>query len=397
MGAGKARGSAWKNEGADEMAIDFDLGFLGGGQLARMSIQAAQRMGFRCISLDPGLVTPASQVAPAIVGPLSDPGKIGELLSICDRITLENEFIPADALRKAVEIAGLSSLRMIPSLKVLERVQDKFVQREALRKAGVLTPKALALDTVSSTEARELGFPLVMKRRFGGYDGRGTRYMKNPEEFDGSRAGWSEGGWMAEQFVPFKRELAAMVFIRGDKCGAFPTMLTEQQDHVCDLVYPSKRDASEIALQAARAMGGDGLFGVEMFEMENGTILVNEIAPRPHNSGHYTLDWGGISQFEQHVRLVMGLPLVPPSGKQVCMANLLGQPHADDFRNGIVAACSDTAIRVHWYGKVEVRAGRKMGHLNAVEEPIIDRAKQARERFYEAWTEPSLKRRQMPA
>lgn len=368
------------------MSAKYDIGFLGGGQLARMSIQAAQRMGLRCLSLDPGADTPASQIADAVQGALSDPEKIAEIFRRSNRVTLENEFIPADAIWQALSIAQVNEDVLIPGVQALATIQDKLLQRQALAKAGVPSPRAIALSNPQEA-AQEIGYPMVIKARFGGYDGKGTRYAKTPEELESHRDLWQDGGWLAEQFVPFRRELAAMVFIDAHNRGCFPTMETVQKNHVCDLVFPSGADAGEIAMAAVEAVGGRGLFGVELFETESGEILVNELAPRPHNTGHYTLDWGGVSQFEQHVRLTMGWPLGSPEGLETCMANLLGQANAGDFRLGIEKALEDPGVHVHWYGKAESKPGRKMGHLNVTGgENLVERAKQARERFYEAAT-----------
>src|SRR5688572_2398411 len=147
----------------------YDLGFLGGGQLARMSIQAAQRMGLRCLSLDQGQDTPASQIAPALVGSLSDSAKIAEVGALCDRVTLENEFIPADAIRAA----GIED-RLVPGVEALATIQDKLLQRQAFDRSGVPSPKAMTLED-AEVVGREIGFPMVIKSRFGGYDGKGTR------------------------------------------------------------------------------------------------------------------------------------------------------------------------------------------------------------------------------
>lgn len=359
----------------------FDLGFLGGGQLARMSIQAAQRMGLRCVSLDSGQVTPASQVGPSLAGALDDPAAVRRLAECADRLTLENEFIPAAVLREAIDEPD----RLIPSIDCLAAVQDKLLQREAYHLAGVPSPRAVPLESDPSRAIDEIGFPMVIKARFGGYDGKGTRYAKHAGELESHRSLWHEGGWLAEEFVPFRRELAVMVYLSPVGEGAFPTMETVQTNHVCDLVFPSGVDASSVALAAARAMGGFGLFGVELFEREDGHFLVNEIAPRPHNSGHYTLDWGGVTQFEQHVRIAYGLPPMEPKGHEVCMANLLGQEGAGDWRKGLQAALADPDVRVHWYGKPESRPGRKMGHLNTTGADTVERAVAARERFYRAW------------
>ncbi len=169
------------------MSHKADIGFLGGGQLGRMSIQAAQRMGLRCLSLDAGEDTPAAQVAPAIQGALSDPEAIAALLSGCDWATLENEFIPAEALRGGMAIAGFDPDRLTPRVETLAIVQDKFAQRQAYAKAGVPSPRAVVVaDNV------DLPFPFVLKARFGGYDGKGTKYAHNLEEFEALRSVWSQ-------------------------------------------------------------------------------------------------------------------------------------------------------------------------------------------------------------
>lgn len=198
---------------------------------------------------------------------------------------------------------------------------------------------------------------------------------------------------MVEEFVDFRRELAVMVAISEQGRIAFPTMETVQREHVCDLVYPCDADGSAIAFDAVDAIGGQGLFGVELFETLDGRLLVNEIAPRPHNTGHYTLDRGGPSQFEAHIRAVTGMAQVDPvSGSFAVMANLLGQIGANDFRAGVRAALEVPGTYVHWYGKAESRPGRKMGHINAVDrigpvQDAINRVEEARRRFYEAWCE----------
>ncbi len=361
---------------------EFDIGFLGGGQLARMSIQAAQRMGLRCLSLDSAELTPASQLAAAIVGQLDDPECVAEIFRRCERVTLENEFIPADAIRTALQISGVPEERLTPGVETLALIQDKLLQRQALSRAGVPSPKALPLESESNPT-----FPVVLKARFGGYDGKGTRYARDREEFESHRPLYQGGGWLYEDFVDFRRELAVMVYRSRSETGVFATMTTVQSNHVCDLVFPSDTDASEIAIAAVEAVSGYGLFGVELFELESGAFLVNELAPRPHNTGHYTLDWGGISQFDQHVRLTYGVACAAPVGMPTCMANLLGQPGAGDFRQALRATLEAVPeARVHWYGKADSRPGRKMGHINVVGNNAVSRAKLARETFYRAWT-----------
>jgi 5-(carboxyamino)imidazole ribonucleotide synthase len=385
------------------MAYSFDIGFLGGGQLARMSIQAAQRMGLRCISLDPAEDTPAGQIAPATTGSFSDPEALQNLATNCTFLALENEFVPADVLRQALAAAERPETIITPGTDTLATVQDKLKQRMAYTKAGVSSPRAEAIDDDGTLAIAKIGFPMVLKVRFGGYDGRGTRTAKTPQDFEDLRGTWSDGGWLAEEFVPFKRELAVMVmrwvepaydplrppdekpdFVAMVHC--MPTMESVQSNHMCDLVFPADVDASAIAIQAVEAVNGFGLFGVEIFEREDGSFVVNEIAPRPHNSGHYTLDWGGPSQFDQHVRLILGMPPIPMDGYPTCMANLIGQADSGNYRRGMAAVLAqDPAIRFHWYGKEEARLGRKMGHLNALGPDAVERAKAARERFYKGW------------
>ncbi len=370
------------------MAFPFDIGFLGGGQLARMSIMAAQRMGLQCLSVDPASPTPSSQIAPAIQGRLDDAEALAPVFAQCAVVTLENEFVPAKAIEKALKQVGRNPNCLIPNIEALATIQDKLTQRQALLAAGVPTPNAVALDDDGTLAVSKIGFPMVLKARFGGYDGKGTRYAKTPEELEGFSHLWeSRGGWMAEEFVAFKRELAVMVTVGRDGTSAFPTMETIQSNYVCDVVFPSDADGTKIALDAVAAVKGIGLFGVELFETHDGKLLVNEIAPRPHNTGHYSLDWGGASQFDEHVRVVLGISQLPIDGLPAAMANLIGQPDVGDWRKGLVAAIQgDPGVRVHWYGKAESRPGRKMGHINAVGPDSLKRVQSARERFYAAWS-----------
>ncbi|MBS1706266.1 MAG: 5-(carboxyamino)imidazole ribonucleotide synthase [Armatimonadetes bacterium] len=364
----------------------FDLGFLGGGQLARMSIQAAQRMGLRCMSIDPQEGCPASQIAACIQAPLNDVDALAELLRNCYRVTLENEFVPAASLRQALSQAERDESMIIPGLDTLEIIQDKLKQRERYAKAGIPSPKAVAIEDDGAMAIARIKFPMVLKARFGGYDGRGTRYVQSSEDFEDLRSLWDDGGWLAEEYVPFKRELAVMVFRSAHGVGAFPTMETIQTNHVCDLVFPAESDATEIAVNAVESVEGIGLFGVELFQTSDGKILVNEIAPRPHNAGHYTLDWGGASQFDQHVRLVLGLPTIPLDGVPVCMANLLGIENVGPWRKAMMEMLAEYPdVRLHWYGKEDIRPGRKLGHINAVGAGCLERAKAARTLFLEQW------------
>jgi 5-(carboxyamino)imidazole ribonucleotide synthase len=316
---------------------------------------------------------------------LDDPAALADLLSTCDRVTLENEFVPAAALREALARAGRGPDAILPGIETLATIQDKLEQRRAYARSGVPSPVAVALDSAERV-AREIGFPMVLKARFGGYDGKGTRFARTPLELDAHRALWSGGGWLAEAYVPFVRELAVMVYRGPRGTGTFGTVETIQTNHVCDLVFPCDTDASAVAIRAVEAVGGQGLFGVELFELENGEAWVNEIAPRPHNSGHYSLDGWSLSQFQAHVMLCLGLDVPAPRElAPVVMANLLGQSGPVNVRTGLAALGSES--RLHWYGKLESRPGRKMGHLNVLGEGsftpgLVALARAERERFF---------------
>lgn len=366
----------------------YKLGILGGGQLARMSVMAAQRMGVSVVSLDKDENSPAAQVGPAIFGSIHDATDIASVMHDCEFVTFENEFIRAGTLEEACRIAGFSRSNVIPGIDTLRTVQDKLLQRQAYDRSGVPSPKA-----VPAEEAALLGFPCVLKARYGGYDGKGTRYVNTQAEYDELKHLWESGEWLAEELVSFSDEIAVMVVARHDgKSDTFPTVFTRQKNYVCDLVYPCNspeiaKNAQAIAIDAVKAINGVGLFGVELFLETSGRISVNEIAPRPHNTGHYTLDWGGMSQFEAHVLSVLGWFTRVETGTDTCMANILGIEGAKDFSKALETVSKEfPEARFHWYGKKDAIVGRKMGHLNVTGSgDICAKAESARAAFYEAW------------
>ncbi|MCC6403857.1 MAG: ATP-grasp domain-containing protein [Fimbriimonadaceae bacterium] len=374
--------------------MTFDLGILGGGQLARMSALAAHRMGARCLALDPAAECPASDVCSTIPGSLDDPVALAEVVRQCDVVTLENEFVPAGALQAAIRAAGRDETCVVPGCEPLATVQDKLLQRQALARHGVPQPAFCPVQSPEDLDslAGILGEELVLKRRFGGYDGNGTAFLRRGENFDDAKslvARWlPQGGVLAEALVPFQRELAVMVAVGSSGSATFPTVETLQTLRACDLVWtiPAYPQALQLARAAVGAVALTGLAGVELFETPSGEILVNEIAPRPHNTGHFTLDWGGPSQFEAHVRSVLGLSLPEFCGGEAAMANLLGIEGARDWRLGRRAALEgDPGVFFHWYGKREMRPGRKLGHINAAGPDARRRAEDARARFLAAW------------
>ncbi len=353
------------------------LGIVGGGQLAKMTAQAATQLGCEVVVLERDREFPAQALDTRWVhGDLDDPQKLLELAAEVDVTTLENEFVPPDALEQ-VERAG-HVLR--PSSRAMRLVQDKLVQKRTFEAAGLPVPRfqpVEAPDEVAGAAAR-LGWPLVMKRRTLGYDGKGNATLRSAADVD---AAWKrlEGGGgrlYVEEFCAFERELAAIVVRALDgTAAAYPIVETVNRDHVCRLVrvpppIPARvaAEAERIARAAVEAVGGVGAFGVEMFLAPDGSIAINEIAPRVHNTGHYTIEACASSQFENHVRAVFGWPLGSTALRAgaACMVNLLGAGPGPGTPVGLERALRVAGASIHVYGKTESRKGRKMGHVTAL-------------------------------
>ena len=353
------------------------LGIIGGGQLAKMIARAASQLGCTTVVLDREPNGPAaSEVSEVLVGDWDDPETLLTLAKRVDVVTIENEFVAAEALR-ALEATGHP---VFPTSASIALTQDKLQQKQALVAAGLPVPKfrPVASPEQIVTAAREFGFPVVLKSRRNGYDGKGNFTIRHIEEV---AAGWSALGGgrnelLVESFVPFVRELAVIVT---QSCSgetvAYPVVETIQQSHICHAVIvpaevpPAVADrASQTALQAVAAVGGIGSFGVEMFLTGEGEIIINELAPRVHNSGHYTIEACECSQFENHVRAVFGWPLGRPRllTPAAAMVNLLGTKRGGGNARGISDALAVPGAHVHLYGKARSEVGRKMGHVTAL-------------------------------
>ncbi len=366
------------------------IGIIGGGQLARMSALAAHRLGIGVRILDPDPACPAAQVAPnPVVAALDDADGLAELSRSVDVVTLENEFVPAERLA-VLEASGAT---VFPSAATLGLIQDKARQKAALRSAGLAVPDFAEVSSPDDVTraAESWGWPLVLKSRKNGYDGRGNRTVRSADELP---AAWTEmadrdGGLMVERWVPFSRELATLVARRpSGQAVVYPVVETIQRDHICHEVFAPAADLSdaaahavrELALAAIEAVDGIGLFGVELFELTDGTVLVNELAPRPHNSGHYSIEGCTTSQFEQHVRAVLDLPLGRTDllFPAVVMRNLLGSGTGAADPGGLAAALRVPGAHIHLYGKAERRPGRKLGHVTTVSDDPSDARTRAR-------------------
>jgi 5-(carboxyamino)imidazole ribonucleotide synthase len=345
------------------------IGVLGGGQLGRMMALAARRMGYRIVVLDPSPRCPTAQVADGVVvGALDDLDAARHLAQQVDVITLDTEHVPADILD---ELDKLAPVR--PSASVLRTIQDRQVQKLFLDRLGL--PQATwapASDPTQLAEALEkVGRPAILKVRRAGYDGKGQVRIEVDGDPTDQLAKLRGEPAVAEQLVPFKREIS-VILARGlaGHLQIYPIAENVHRRHIlhttrapAPMTPEGKRQAEQIAVTVAEALGHVGVIAVEMFELADGRLLVNEIAPRTHNSGHYTYGACVTSQFEQHVRAICGLPLGDPRMLTgAVMVNLIG----DLWREGPPswrAVLDRPEARLHLYGKDAPAPGRKMGHV----------------------------------
>lgn len=354
------------------------LGIIGGGQLAKMTAQAAAQLGCEVVILERAAEFPAGSVAArTLIRDWDEPESLLELASLVDVVTLENEFVDADALA-ALEQRGHT---LWPSAATMRLIQDKLVQKQTLTTAGLPVPRMRAVERIEdvAAAATELGLPLLLKARRNAYDGKGNVTLRSAAEID---AAWDKlgGSWgnalFAEQFCPFHKELAVIVTRAADgEVATYPVTETVQREHICHVVSApaavapeTAARAADIARRAVSAIAGVGSFGVELFLMDDGQILVNELAPRVHNSGHYTIEACACSQFENHVRAVLGWPLGSPAlrAPAAVMVNLLGRADGPGTPHGLAEALRVPGAHIHLYGKTRSTKGRKMGHVTAL-------------------------------
>ncbi|HLP15205.1 MAG TPA: 5-(carboxyamino)imidazole ribonucleotide synthase [Bacteroidota bacterium] len=349
------------------------IGILGGGQLARMSALAASRLGIATAILEREKCSPAGQLTHLeYVGWVDDESLVRQFVRSCDVVTLENEFID---YRRLEFIESLGK-RVLPSSGVIALIQDKFIQKETLAQHGIPVPlfRKVTHDTTLKQLSSQLGSTVVMKSRKMGYDGYGNALVRSARSFAEATAKLStrHTQLMAEEFINFRMELAVMVVRTKKETRAYPVVQTIQKNHICSTVIaPAPIDrkmaarAAQIAIAAVEAVGGYGLFGVELFITDRDEILVNEMAPRPHNSGHYTIEGCVTSQFENHVRAVLGLPLGPTTmtAPYAVMVNLLGSKKPRAGTANLTLALQNERAHFHLYGKAASRPGRKMGHV----------------------------------
>jgi phosphoribosylaminoimidazole carboxylase PurK protein len=373
------------------------VGMVGGGQLARMTAAAAVGLGVTFRVLAESESESAALVTHAVtVGSHRSLSDIAGFATDCDVITFDHEHVPA-AILAELESAGVL---VRPGGGALKYTQDKLAMRERLSALGVPCPRFAPVSSVTDVVAFAGGtregasgrWPVVLKAVSGGYDGKGVWVCESTEEVEEVVAHGIP--LLAEEFVPFSRELAALVARSPSGQGAaYPVVQTVQVGGICrEVIAPAPGlpedvavRAEALALRIAAELGVCGLLAVELFELPGGQLLVNELAMRPHNSGHWTIEGARTSQFEQHLRAVLDLPLgscAPPAGSFTVMANLLGGTDPDVFDRYLHVMAADPAVKVHFYGK-EVRPGRKIGHVTIVAGPgddvaaVRDRARRA--------------------
>ena len=348
------------------------VGVVGGGQLGRMLGEAAAPLGVEVVVADPTPDCPASPVVrDQLVGGFEDEDTIRDLAERADVLTFEIELADPDALER---VADATDTPVHPAPETLRTIQDKLVQKRRLSEAGVPVPAFRAVETADELReaCEELGYPAMLKARTGGYDGRGNVPVTGPEDVE-SAVEDIAGPAMVEEMVDFERELAVMGCLGDGERDTFPVTETVHREEILrESVAPARasetvRDrARSVALDVLSVMDGRGVFGVELFQTADDEILLNEIAPRPHNSGHWTIEGCHTSQFEQHVRAVLGEPLGTTELRDPTVsANILGDvaERQPGTMHGEETVLSTDRAHLHWYGKHEVYDLRKMGHV----------------------------------
>jgi phosphoribosylaminoimidazole carboxylase len=342
-----------------------------------MLIEAANRLNIQVNVLDVGH-SPAKQISSHdahIDGSFKDAQAVKELAKTCDVVTVEIEHVDTGMLE---EVAG--DVNVEPSWKTLRLIKDKYAQKEYLKEHGVGVAESRDLqgredlDSALKDVGKEFGYPFMLKSKTEAYDGRGNFVVKNEDDVSKAKDALGSRPLYAERWADFRLELAVMVVKTKDGVLTFPVVETVHEDSICKLTYAPPRNVSpeitkraqELAKKAIGAFEGKGVFGVEMFLLKDDTLLINEIAPRPHNSGHYTIEACPISQYNAHLRAILDLPIQEEGlrlREPAVMLNILGGKTKDSHQQIAKAALEIPNASVHLYGKGEARPGRKMGHI----------------------------------
>lgn len=363
------------------------IGIVGGGQLGKMLTLEAKKMGFHVTVIDPTPRSPAGQVADEqIVAPYNDEKAIRALAEKSDFLTFEIELANAKILDELSE----KGLQINPSAKTLEIIKDKLLQKIFLKKHSL--PVADFIEVASKEDikdvAKKFRYPLLLKARFDAYDGRGNALIKRESDIEKGMEKLKRRLLYVEKFVPFVKELAIMV-ARNTKgeIKTYPVVETIHKNNICHTVLaPAPIDkkiqtkAQKLAEKVMQKLKGAGVFGIEMFLTKKNEVIINELAPRVHNSGHYTIEGCVTSQFEQHIRAITDLPLgstemIMPAS---VMVNILGKRQGVAEVSGMEKALSLPNVEVHIYGKIDTKLERKMGHITAIDKDLKSALRKAR-------------------
>lgn len=371
------------------LSSDFTIGFLGAGQLARMSALEAFRYGMQvAVFSDRPEDEPVQFMTPhSFTGSFSRVEDMIEFAKACDVITLENEFIDSEVLLRLQEASGTP---IFPDPRSFALIENKRIEKETFEKAGIpVTPYAV-VENAADLKAFGLkyGWPFLLKSSKGGYDGYGNKTVHNTEEAEEAfrKLGGDKGREiLAEGFVNFTHELAVQVARNEHGHVVYPCCETIQKNHICVAVKSPapipeeiQKKAQQLAVAATEAIDGKGIFAYEFFLTTEGELLLNESAPRPHNSGHYTIEGALTSQFENHVRAVCGLPpgSADMTAPHAAMINLLGTDDRSARIDHAEEALLEKDGHLHFYGKLSSKPGRKMAHYTLLGEDasVYDRA-----------------------
>lgn len=342
------------------------IGIIGGGQLGRMMALAAKEAGFKIAVLDPAMDSPTGQLADVqLIAPYDDREALEELAAMSDVITYEFENIDVEGLKRLSEIA------YVPQGSDLIRItQNRVAEKEELTKAGVSVAKYLVAESYSELQKKssQIDYPFIVKTARGGYDGKGQKTIRNQDELKLAEPLFKNGVCVAEQLIDFTKEISVIIQRNGHgETAILPIGENIHKNHILhETIVPARVDEKTIAkaTEAAEAIAEHlkmiGTLAVEMFVLKDGSVMVNELAPRPHNSGHYSIEGTNSSQFHQHVRAICGWPLRKPElWADTVMVNVLGQ-HVAPLTSKIAQYPNWS---IHLYGKEEATHNRKMGHV----------------------------------
>lgn len=370
------------------MKEKITIGILGGGQLAKMSALQAYKLGFEISILEKFKNSPAGKLTHnEFIGWVDDYNVLEKFANSSSIITLENEFVDYHHL----EFLESLGKKVIPSSKTISLIQDKLIQKETLLNHKLPVAKFIKINENSSYKVivETLGKKFVIKSRKLGYDGYGNFLVHDEKSFNEGIEKLTKRHLelYAEEFVKFKKELAIIVVRNSKEVKTYPIVETIQKNHICHLVIAPIKLTEDlisyiksIAIKAVKAVDGYGVFGIEFFLKNENKILINEMAPRTHNTGHYTIEACVTSQFENHIRSILDLPIGSTEmiDKYAVMINLLGKTNGLNFPLNIESVLRNRNAHIHIYGKEESRIGRKLGHITLVgssKKKLINQAK----------------------